>query len=296
MGRSCVLPLVCCALWSSALGPSLPVAAQDDDDALAMDAPVRHAPDLTPARAFAADADAAAFGMLYRDSVRAQLGAALPLFGDGAHDGLGLELAPLVELHEPRHSTQPLPSQYWRARLPLELSWGWSTVSTRYRLGVVLEHESDHESSHAYSKAGFLALNDAALSLRAGYALGDYQLFAGARARLYVVSCTRARSRCQNFRGDSSAGAQLDLLLLGPSWGRSRLRPLLAASGFGILSNAGVAGESHAELHLGIALPMRWLDLQAFLLAYTGNDVGILRGLRVTELGVGMRLSLAQRP
>ncbi|HEX7478660.1 MAG TPA: hypothetical protein VF331_12695 [Polyangiales bacterium] len=251
---------------------------------------------LAAARALAADADAAVFGMAYRGSVRAQLGAFLPVIGDEATDGFNFGLAPLVELHEPLHSLQPLPSEYWRARLPVEASWGFGAAAARYRVGLALEHESDHESSHAYSKAGFLTLNDAALVLRTGLRLGALQLFTAARLRGYVVSCTRTRSTCENFRGDASAGAQLDLVLLGPSLGRTRLSPFAAVTGFGLLAHAGIGGETHLELHAGVTIPTRWLEVQSFALLYVGNDVGLLRALTVTQLGAAVRLPFAQRP
>jgi hypothetical protein len=198
----------------------------------------------------------------------------------------------LVELHEPASSTQLLPSQYWRARVALSAAGVWTTESAAYRIGLSLEHESDHETAHVYSHAGFLALNALTLHALASFRAGDFNLSVGPSIRLYVASCTRDRSTCKDFQGDTSGGAQLDLVFSAPGLELWELVPFLSASGFGVLEHAAVRGETHLELHLGVAYTARLLLMQLFALGYVGNDVGITRGDRVTQLGVGTRLSL----
>lgn len=238
-----------------------------------------------------ADPNAPRFGLLFRGAMRAQLGARLTLSEDEDAEGFALWLSPLVELHEPSGSDQVLPSHYWRARVGLTSSYGWRSDEQRYRLMLALEHESDHETAHAYSTPGFLTQNTLALGFDGQGTLGALRWSVVPTLRLYLLSCTRARDQCSDFRGDSSVGAQLDLSLDAPTWELASLVPFVSVSGLVVADHARVRSERHVALHLGAWCASETLLFQAFALAYLGNDVGITRGQRVTQLGLGLSLS-----
>jgi hypothetical protein len=86
-----------------------------------------------------------------------------------------------------------------------------------------------------------------------------------------------ARSQHVRLPGDASVGAQLDLVFSAPDLELWELVPYLSESGFGVLDPAAVRGETHLELHLGLAYAARFLLVQLFALGYIGNDVGITR-------------------
>jgi hypothetical protein len=248
--------------------------------------------DLRLSGAAFADPNTPAFGLAYRGSVRAQLGAALPLWVSPDQFGAIVMLNPFLELHEPEHSPQVLPSEYWRARVSLAGGLFWAGDQTLYLIALALEHESDHETAHAYSQPGFLAQNALALPMLGNFQLGELLLRVAPILRLYVLSCTRDRSTCKNFAGDSAFGAQLDVALEAPGFALVELVPFVSASGFGILSHAAVRGESHLEAHLGLLHTSRFLLMQLYAIGYFGNDVGITRADRVVQFGIGTRLSL----
>jgi hypothetical protein len=248
--------------------------------------------ELKRVAALSADPNTPTFGLALRGTLRAQLGASLPLWASPESEGFIFTLSPLIELHEPAKSTQVLPSQYWRGHVALAGGWLFGADSATYYIGLALEHESDHETAHAYSTPGFLTLNALALRSLGSFVAGDFALSMAPSVRLYVASCTLDRSACKNFQGATSGGAQLDLVLSAPGIGLWELVPFLSASGFGILRHDSVRSELHLELHLGLAYTTRFLLMQLFALSYLGNDVGIRRSEHVTQLGVGTRLTL----
>jgi hypothetical protein len=238
-----------------------------------------------------ADPNAPRFGLMFRGAMRAQMGATLPLLNVASNAGFALSLSPLIELHEPANSNQVLPSQYWRARVGVASSYGWHAAEQRYQVSFAIEHESDHETAHKYSAPGFLTQNALMLGGYGQWLLGAVRLSVTPTTRLYVVSCTRDRTRCSNFRGDTSVGAQLDVMLDAPGWDIASLVPFMSVSALGILAHQDIRSESHIELHLGMWCTTPRLLLQAFALAYLGNDVGITRAQRVTQLGFGLNIS-----
>lgn len=241
--------------------------------------------------AMTADPNAARFGLMFRGAMRAQVGATLPLWSVESNAGFALSLSPLIELHEPATSHQVLPSQYWRARVGVASSYGWHVAEQRYRVSLSLEHESDHETAHEYSTPGFLTQNAVMLGGHGQWTLGAVRLVVAPTGRLYLLSCTRDRDRCSNFRGDTSAGAQLDVMLDAPTWDLASLVPFMSVSALGILANQGIRSESRIALHLGMSCTTQRLLLQAFALAYLGNDIGITRADRVTQLGLGVSIA-----
>jgi hypothetical protein len=235
-----------------------------------------------------ADPNGSAYGFEYRGAVRGRFSDTFDLYGGGEQPGYGIALTPLFELHEPRHSENVLPSQYWRARVTLEQGYTWVKASRRVRLTALLMHESDHETAHAYSKPGFLALNDVAVRVLYGQRHAGFAWNVALDAEVYVVSCTKARSVCENFRGDSSFGGQLSGAL-----GVARLRfwrfvPFAAASATGILPNGLVAAERRLLGRLGAYAQFGDSSLALFALGSLGNDVGIVRLRTLNVVGAGL--------
>lgn len=258
---------------------------------LLVDVTAHAEPPVVEVTTVTADPDAARFGLTLRGAMRAQIGAHLSLLEDDDAEGFALWLSPLVELHEPSGSDQVLPSQYWRARVGFNSRYGWRNKEQSYRLLLALEHESDHETAHAYSTPGFLTQNTLALGFSGQGRLGAARWSVTPTLRLYLLSCTRARDQCSDFRGDTSVGAQLDLMLDAPAWEFGWFVPFVSVSGLLIAPHERVRSERHMELHLGAWCASSALFFQAFALAYLGNDVGITRGQRITQLGLGISLS-----
>ena len=110
----------------------------------------------------------------------------------------------------------------------------------------------------------------------------------GFDAELYVVSCTTARSQCENFRGDTSFGGQaqgaLDVARL-RFW---RFVPFAAASVTGIVANGLVAAERRLLGRLGVYAQLGDSSLALFVLGSLGNDVGIVRLRTLNVVGAGL--------
>lgn len=247
--------------------------------------------DLQRGRTLAADADQPLFGLAFRGAVRAKLGSLLPLVGSESASGFLLSLSPMVELHEPSGSDQVLPSQYWRARVSLDPSYAWQGEAASYRLGVGIEHESDHETAHSYSQTGFFTLNAAVVRGQTQWKLGGLRVSLLPALRLYAISCTSDREQCEEFAGDVSFGAQIDFVLDVPETSLAGLYPFVALSGFAIINHDQVQGERHVELHFGLWRRVEALLMQLFLSAYAGNDVGVTRAKRFMQVGAGISLA-----
>lgn len=249
-------------------------------------APTRERERWMPAR-LSADPNGPCFGFEYRGAVRGRFADTFDLYGGAEQAGYGIAIVPLFELHEPLRSRQVLPSQYWRARLSLEQSYGLFTPTRRVRVALLLNHESDHETAHPYSKPGFLALND--VTVRATFAQRHehWAFSAGFDVQGLVVSCTEPSRPCRNFRGDSSVGgqAQLGLALTGLQlW---RFSPFATASASGILPHGLVELEGRVSARIGI---YAWLGdslLSLFMLVWIGDDVGVTRSRSLTAVGAG---------
>lgn len=235
-----------------------------------------------------ADPNGAAYGAEYRGAVRGRFSDQFEFYGGEAEPGYSIALAPLFELHEPRKSHNVLPSQYWRARLSLVQGYGWSLRDLRVRVLALLTHESDHETAHAYSRPGFLALND--LSVRAQLAGRSRLLawYASADAQLYFLSCTRPSRRCENFHGSSSFGGQLQAGAAWTGWNVLGFSPFVAASYSGIVAHGLVRAERRLLARLGFYA--RWRDslVSLFALASVGNDVGVVRNRTLNVVGGGV--------
>jgi hypothetical protein len=166
-----------------------------------------------------------------------------------------------------------------------------ATSGPTYLIGFGLEHESDHETAHAYSHAGFFTQNAMAAQLLTSLRIAAFALTLGPTLRLYLASCTRDRTTCRNFRGDASVGAQLDAVMDAPGWSFASLVPYLSAAGTEIVRHAAVRGERRLVMQLGLSHRTQLLLLQLFGLLYLGNDVGILQAQRVVQLGLGARVT-----
>jgi hypothetical protein len=265
--------------------------------ALCAPAPLLHAqaqpsgpPDAAPwlSTRLNADPDGAAYGFEYRGAVRGRFSDLFELYGAEARAGYGIALAPLFELHEPRHSQNVLPSQYWRARVSLEQGYTWLRATHWVRLAGLLTHESDHETAHKYSRPGFLALNDVAARLQVAGRQASWTWHVGMDARVFVVSCTVARSLCENFRGDSSFGGQLQGAFAFHGAQLWRFSPFAAASASGILPHGLVAEERRLLGRVGGFARFGDSLLSLFVLGSLGNDVGITRRRTLNVVGAGL--------
>jgi hypothetical protein len=240
-----------------------------------------------------ADPNASLFAFEYLGAVRGRLGDASNAVGHPQGSGYSLTFAPLVELHEPQTSVNVLPSQYWRARISIEQ--GVTLIHSsraRTRLALVLTHESDHETAHAYSTPGFLTLNDVGIQATFDGHSHDWAWTAKFDALLYVLSCTEpSRAYCENFRGSSSFGGQAQL---GVAWTAARLwkfAPFASTSTSGIVAHGLVYPEYRWLTRAGLYAGLGTSTLALFATYWLGHDVGIERHNILRVVGVGASFS-----
>jgi hypothetical protein len=235
-----------------------------------------------------ADPNGAAYGFEYRGAVRGRFGDAFALHGGEGDPGYNLTLAPLFELHEPRDSENVLPSQYWRARVAVELGFGWVWAARRLRVSGLLAHESDHETAHEYSQPGFVALNDVTARVQYGQRHARWAWNLGLDASAFVLSCTQDRSVCENFQGDASFGGQLQGAAGLTGFKLWRFVPFAAASASGIVPNGLVIAERRLLGRVGVYARFGDSLLALFVLGSVGNDVGIVRDRTLNVVGAGL--------
>ncbi|MDD9933479.1 MAG: hypothetical protein OXT09_07750 [Myxococcales bacterium] len=255
---------------------------------LATATPLR-ADDAADPRALEADPDRPRISLFYRGALRGTLGLRLPLFG--ARPGWSAHLTPMIELHEPPGSDQPLPNQHWRGLLSAGVEHGWGERE-RYRLGLGIAHESDHETAHEFSAPGFLALNLFELPAGASFDLGLLELGASATPRLYVLSCTRLAAPCEDLEGSTALGGQLGINLRVPTPLLFGLQPFAALAASGILGSGQVHDERRLALRGGVYLEVAHGTLELYLLGFFGHDVGVTRDDELSQLGGGVAWTL----
>jgi hypothetical protein len=235
-----------------------------------------------------ADPNGAAYGLEYRGAMRGRFGDSFDFYGDEDTPGYSIALAPLFELHEPRHSKNVLPSQYWRARVSLVQGYGWSFKDLHVRVSAMLTHESDHETAHANARPGFLALNDLALRVLVKGRARAWAWYASADPQLYFLSCTQPNRDCENFHGDTSFGGQVQagVAWTGVSW--LHFSPFLATSVTGIVAHGLVYAERRGLARLGAYAQFGDSLLSLFAVGSLGNDVGIERARTLNVVGGGI--------
>jgi hypothetical protein len=235
-----------------------------------------------------ADPNGAAYGLEYRGAMRGRFSDAFELYGGEREAGYGITLAPMFELHEPRNSQNILPSQYWRARVSLAQGYGWSFKDLRVRLSGVLTHESDHETAHAYSRPGFLALNDFAVRVLVAGRSSAWAWYTSADAQLYFLSCTQPSRDCENFHGDNTLGGHVQGGVAWTGVQFLRFSPFAAASASGIIANGVVHAERRLLGRVGAYAQFGNSLLALFILGSLGNDVGIVRDRTLNVVGGGI--------
>lgn len=235
-----------------------------------------------------ADPNGTSYGLEWRGAMRGRFADSFEFYGGEREPGYAIALAPMFELHEPRNSHNVLPSQYWRARVSLAQSYGFQFENLRVRIYAALTHESDHETAHAYSKPGFLALNDFAVRALIAGRSARFAWYASGDAQLYFLSCTDPSRTCENFHGDESFGGQLQLgaALTGYSW--LRFSPFAATSVTGIVEHGLVHSERRLLARLGVYAQFGNSLLSLFALGSLGNDVGIVRNRTLNVVGGGL--------
>lgn len=273
--------ILSCWRSASAQTPAATAGAQ----AGAQGSPPAQLPSVSSA--LSADPNSYNFGFEYRGAPRGQFADFFSLVGTRHDPGYNLAVTPFVELHEPKHSANVLPSQYWRARLAIAQSFGFRLHQQLLRVHWLLSHESDHETAHEYSKPGFLALNDLALGTSLTAQRGIWSVQSALLASWFFLSCTDPSRSCNNFEGDSSAGAQLEVTVATPGYVWWRFVPFASAFASGILAHGLVQEESRLSTRLGVYVPLSASVLSLFVSGWLGNDVGITRNQELRVIGVG---------
>lgn len=259
-------------------------------------------------RDFSASPELAATSIGWRSQLRGRIGVVIPIAGGAREAGFGLRLPAFIELHNVREDA--IPYQLWRGRLVLDATWTWlggggdegdETVgenedATVYRVGVAVEHESDHSSVFVYP--GFLNLNSTSVHGDIVTSLArDVTLFVSAQARLHFLTCTVDPIVCGNGEGgigDRTFEAAGEASIT-DSFAKSDdgAVPMLFASTFAsvLLPHALARSEKRITFELGGALATARRGTFALLAtSLLGDDVGYFRATRsVFQLGGGFR-------
>lgn len=235
-----------------------------------------------------ADPNGADYSFEWRGAVRGKFSDQFDMVGREDRKGYGIALVPLFELHEPRKSQNPLPNQFWRARVSIHQSYGWSNTTYRFRVGLLLTHESDHETAHEYSRPGYLSLNDVALRAQLLGRSTNWAWYALVDAELYFLSCTRPDRICENFRGDATVGGQLQAGVTWPLLKLWRFAPFVAVAASGIVPRGRMIAERRLLGRIGMHTHLGDSLLSVFVLGSLGNDVGVVRNRKVNVVGAGV--------
>jgi hypothetical protein len=238
-----------------------------------------------------ASPDAPTTGLAWRGALRGTLGLEVPVVQNAQEGGFNIHIAPLVELHNDRGSTQPLPNENWRGRLAIEASWmsvSDPELARWIAFGAGVEHESDHATARLGAPLTSLQLNDFFARTFGGSRLGKATVTGSLKAQGLVISCTRLDALCEDFRGSASFGAAVDGMVSGGRW-LGDFRPFASLHGSWVAPHRSLIEEKRLVIHLGFwerAPTGLW---QFFALGFLGNDVGIGRAEEDAQLGIGVR-------
>lgn len=244
------------------------------------------------ARHLDASPESPQFGADWRGAARARLGGELPLLGRRVATPLALELVGLLELHNGPAPDSAIPNESWRGRLAIE-GW-WRAVALprrRHELGLVLEHESDHDTARVDSEARFLSLNALAFEMAHWAASGALSVELRGALRYHSFTCTRLGACDEPTDGQTTLGGSVGMGAdFGPSLCWRRVAPFAALELSALAPRRDIVAEQRLVAQLGFYREGRYSGRwQLFALAFLGNDVGLQRAQRLRQLGVGLR-------
>jgi hypothetical protein len=216
-----------------------------------------------------------------RKQTRAKAALVLPLVGGPFDSGFSLRIPAFIELHNVLGAK--IPSEFWRGRITLDGSVGFPSAlgeGSFYRMGVALEHESDHSSISGYD--GFLKLNSAALSNEATLDLGNgFTFFAGLTAHFHLSSCTVQAAICSSGGGTTFESRAFEVSLdgvLDKTLGLG-FRAFTAVHAARMFGHRYVANEQRGVVDLGVAWTTKSKGtFQLYGTGFVGTEVGFFRG------------------
>jgi hypothetical protein len=223
------------------------------------------------------------FEVGWRDGLRGEAGARIPIVRRDDRFGFALELPAFIELHNDRPG--PVPYQNWRGHIGLVAATRWRAGDATVRAFGALEHESDHDlSAHwIYYEAvggGAAATVDTTIA----------RLTVAAQVRLLFETCTLSIA-CTNADGLGDTSVQGTLAVVVDAMPSRSDRPFAALYADATAANGQVAGEARAIAHAGYALDAGARGVwQFFAQALVGREVGIdsIAGYHV-HAGLGIR-------
>lgn len=228
-------------------------------------------------------------GTAYRGAVRARMGIRIPVLLPGSHDGWGLRMVPFIEIHNDPGSSQPLPSDNWRARARIVGSWErqYESWLSSVWVGFGIEHESDHRTAPGDDGRNVLVLNDLLGSAGVSIAPRRGELWLRTEARAYFATCTAHQRDCFDSSRSSSFGSTYELVYrVGRRGaGADAFRFFTSIHGSFIVGRGEIIDERRAVAHLGTMARRETGLWQIYGIAWVGNDVGIDRQDRVYHAG-----------
>lgn len=254
-------------------------------------------------RVFSASPDSASTSIGWRSQLHGRIGVVIPFVGEtagGAGEGFALRLPAFIELYN--FTASAIPYQLWRGRLVLDGSFAWRTRTDDpnaplWRVGLALEHESDHSSVSV--PRGFVNLNSISVHGDGVVPLDARTVFyASAVARLHVLTCTRDPVLCDEKNGaggsrafEASVEADLSHALSTPTDDEDLWLLFAATYATFLLPSELAVAERRATLEAGVADATRSRGtFQLFATSLFGDDVGFFRGTRqMVEVGGGIR-------
>jgi hypothetical protein len=184
-----------------------------------------------------------------------------------------------------------LPHQYWRGRI--ELRGGYTTPiddsagadPTLLRVGLGLEHESDHATDR--SLGGFLSFHDVLAFGELDVPLGaGVTLMSLTGLRALFLSCTRLGAGCSGADGDGSVEVHADVRLAQET---DPIGWFVSVFGAYLVPHGPLIEEWRIAGRIGVTLTRPSLGtLQLYGEGMAGNDVGLLRADRSVWAGGGL--------
>src|SRR6185436_19150459 len=154
-------------------------------------------------------------------AVRARMSVPIALIDDPADESVFLTFRPLIALENEPDTFAPVPFEYWRGRLALELGYRFDDADLgACSASFLLEHESDHPSYErpkpfpftSFPGTSFEYEDNAAVRVRQTLASDEWIFTSALTVGVHIASCTLERPICEMVElGVSATEASADL-------------------------------------------------------------------------------------
>jgi hypothetical protein len=255
---------------------------------------------ISDAHRLSANPDTPVMSFFWRNKTHATVGGIVPLLIPGETGGWLLQLSASVQLDN--SILNPLPNNYWRGLLGVELGYRFALrPGLPASIALLVQHESDHETRfstvNANTPFGFFDLNSVGLLFDLSFRPASQRVTVSALTRLHVATCTVSPTLCATEGqrwGSQTAEGLFEIVWDGPASKpvAGHWRPVVSFLADKVLPHGLVAEEHRFVAHAGVWVPTEHRGtFEFYALGWIGNEVGYLRSRRITEAGLGFRWS-----